>query len=105
MDTAALVAKDSPREGFARARGRLDDHWKKSPAWQKVVLVLLIAIVVLVLIWDWNWFKGPIERRVEAATGREFVIAGDLDVDLHWTQPTVIVNDVMLGNAAWSETD
>ncbi len=105
MDTAATAPTDSPRSGLARARGRLDDHWKKAPTWQKVVLGLLVAIVLLVLLWDWNWFKGPIERRVEAATGREFAIEGDLDVDLHWTRPTVIFNDVVLGNADWSKTD
>jgi len=51
--------------------------------------MLLLALVVLVLLWDWNWFKGPIERRVEAKTGRSFDIGGDLDVEhLGWT-PTI----------------
>jgi AsmA family protein len=105
MDTAAPHAPASPRDRVARVRQRLDDRWKGAPRWQKVLAVVLLAIVVLVLAWDWNWFKGPIERRVETATGRQFEIEGDLDVDLHWTRPTVIANDVVLGNAAWSKTD
>ena len=105
METAASPAPDSPRDRFAHARERLDRQWRGAPMWQKGLVVLLIAIVILIAVWDWNWFKGPIERRVEAATGREFAIEGDLDVDLDWTRPVVIANDVMLGNAAWSETD
>nr|WP_255703335.1 AsmA family protein [Lysobacter sp. GX 14042] len=64
--------------------------------------VLVLAIVVLVLLWDWNWFKGPVERRVEAATGREFEIGGDLDVDLGLV-PTIRADRLRLGNADWSE--
>lgn len=61
-----------------------------------------LLILLLVLLFDWNWFKGPVERRVEAATGREFRIHGDLDVDwVNW-RPTVIGNQVVLGNAEWA---
>ena len=60
------------------------------------------AIVVLVLLWDWNWFKGPVERLVEARTGREFDIAGELDVDLGRVT-TVTADRLRLGNAEWSE--
>lgn len=65
--------------------------------------LLLLLIVLLLLLFDWNWFKGPIERRVEAATGREFRIEGDLDVDWKGFRPTVIADGVMLGNADWAE--
>ena len=105
METAAPPAPESHRDRFVQARERFDRQWRGAPTWQKVLAIVLLAIVVLIAVWDWNWFKGPIERRVEAATGREFAIEGDLDVDLHWTRPVVIANDVMLGNAAWSETD
>ena len=105
METAAPPAPESHRDRFVQARERFDQQWRGAPTWQKVLAIVLLAIVVLIAVWDWNWFKGPIERRVEAATGREFAIEGDLDVDLHWTRPVVIANDVMLGNAAWSETD
>ncbi|MGY1408636.1 AsmA family protein [Luteimonas sp. A611] len=67
-----------------------------------VVGVVAAAIVLLVLVWDWNWFKGPVERLVEARTGREFDIAGDLDVDLGRVT-TVTADGLRLGNAEWSE--
>jgi uncharacterized protein involved in outer membrane biogenesis len=71
--------------------------------WLTAFGVLLLALVVLLLLWDWNWFKGPIERRVEAQTGRRFDIGGDLDVDhLGWT-PTIRAEDLTFGNAAWSK--
>lgn len=63
---------------------------------------MAIAVLVLVLIWDWNWFKGPVERQAQTLTGRSFVIAGDLDVDLG--RVTIIRADgLQLGNAAWSK--
>ncbi|KGM57433.1 membrane protein [Lysobacter arseniciresistens ZS79] len=65
--------------------------------------MLALAIVVLVLLWDWNWFKGPIERQVEARTGREFEIGGDLDVDLGWV-PVITADGLAFGNADWAGT-
>ena len=50
--------------------------------WRTAGVLLLLGLVVLVLLWDWNWLRGPIGRIVQAQTGREFEIAGDLDVDL-----------------------
>ena len=70
--------------------------------WLTAFGILTLAIVVLVLLWDWNWFKGPIERQVEQRTGREFDIAGNLDVDLGWV-PTIRADRVRFGNAAWSK--
>ena len=59
--------------------------------------LLGLAVIVVVLVWDWNWFKKPIERRVSAATGREFHINGDLSVKLAW-QPRISFDRVTLGN-------
>ncbi len=67
----------------------------------RVLLLLLLAL--LWLLFDWNWFKGPIERQVQAATGRDFHIDGDLDVKLGFFRPTVIANGIVLGNSAWAE--
>ncbi|HZX78439.1 AsmA family protein [Lysobacter sp.] len=63
--------------------------------------VIALLIVILIAIWDWNWFKGPVERQVEARTGRSFDIGGNLDVDLGWT-PVVSAEKVRFGNASWS---
>lgn len=65
--------------------------------------MLALALVALIALWDWNWFKGPIERQVQARTGRTFTIGGDLDVDLDWKTPTVRADAVRFGNAAWSK--
>ncbi len=85
-----------------RARRPIDvaaDH-----PWWTVLAVLCIATLVLVLLWDWNWFRGPVERQVEARTGRAFDIGGNLDVDLGRT--TVVRADALrFANAAWSQAD
>ena len=63
--------------------------------------VLLLAILVLVAIWDWNWLRGPVERIVQAQTGRSFEIGGDLDVELGRVT-RVGMGAVRFGNADWS---
>ena len=62
---------------------------------------VLAALVVLLVLFDWNWLKGPVQRIVKAQTGRDFVIAGDLDVDLGRIT-RVRGERVSFGNAAWS---
>ncbi|MDR6991550.1 AsmA family protein [Luteimonas sp. 3794] len=85
----------SPRSRFQRLTS--------SRPLRVVALVLLVAIVLLVLLWDWNWFKGPVERIVEARTGRTLVIGGDLDVDLGRTT-TVRADALRFSNADWSDS-
>ena len=62
---------------LARASNAVTRHPVAAPRWA----CSLLAICVLVALWDWNWFKRPVERQVQARTGREFDIGGDLDVD------------------------
>lgn len=69
----------------------------------RIALALLVlALIVLVLLWDWNWFKRPVERMVEARTGRSFIIGGNLDVDLGRVT-TVRAETLRFGNAGWAE--
>jgi uncharacterized protein involved in outer membrane biogenesis len=92
-------ASTAPGAGarMRHAAGSLRRH-----PWLTTLGVLALAIVVLVLAWDWNWFKRPLERYVQARTGREFRIGGDLDVDLGRT--TVVRADrVRFANAGWSK--
>lgn len=63
--------------------------------------VLLLAILVLVAIWDWNWLRGPVERIVQAQTGRSFDMGGDLDVDLGRVT-RVRMDALRFGSANWS---
>jgi uncharacterized protein involved in outer membrane biogenesis len=69
--------------------------------WQIVLGVLLVALIVLWWVFDWNWFKHPIERRVEAATGRTFKIEGDLSVHLG-VVPRLRAEGLRLSNADWA---
>src|SRR5690554_4624914 len=85
----------------ASRRPRYLDTVARHP-WWTAAAVAALALLVLVLLWDWNWFKGPVERAVEARTGRSFDIGGDLDVDLGSTV-TVRAGGLRLGNADWSE--
>ena len=74
---------------------------RRALAWQIGLLVAAVLLVVLIATWNWDWFKGPVERRVTAATGRPFRIGGHLDVDLG----RVIViraTDLSLRNPPWS---
>jgi uncharacterized protein involved in outer membrane biogenesis len=70
--------------------------------WRTALALLLVAIVALMLLWDWNWLRGPIERMVQAKTGRVFDIGGDLDVELGRTT-RVRMDAVRFGNADWSK--
>lgn len=77
-------------------------HWRHwpPPRWMLVLSAVLLALGVLIAVFDWNWVKGPIERRVAAATGREFTI-GDLDGDLG-SVLHLRVRDARLANAKWA---
>lgn len=66
-----------------------------------VIAVLVLAIAVLLLVWDWNWVKGPVERAVQARTGRRLDIGGDLDVRLGRIS-TLHAENLTFANAAWS---
>lgn len=94
----------APAEGPERRSTSIQSPPAKLRAhpWLFVLALLATGIAVLLLLWDWNWFKGPIERQVEARTGRYFDIGGDLDVDLDWTTPTIRADRLRFGNAAWS---
>ncbi|WP_313320791.1 AsmA family protein [Stenotrophomonas sp.] len=66
-----------------------------------VAAAIIAALVVLILLWDWNWFKGPVERAVQARTGRALDI-GNLDVDLGRTT-TIRGDRITFANASWAK--
>ena len=70
--------------------------------WLTALALLIVALAILIACWDWNWFKGPIERQVQARTGRSFDIGGDLDVDLGRIT-TIRADALRFGNAPWSK--
>ena len=63
----------------------------------EILAAIGLLIVLLLLLFDWNMLKHPIERRVSAATGREFHINGDLSVKLSM-KPRVTLQRMTLGN-------
>jgi len=63
--------------------------------------IALLLLVVIVSAFDWNVARPYIARQVTRSTGRDFEIKGDLEVHLSlW--PRIIANDIVMGNAAWS---
>lgn len=76
--------------------------WPRRHPWLSVLGLIALAVAVLIALWDWNWFKGPIEREVEARTGRKFEIAGNLDVDLGRV-PVIRADGLSFANADWAK--
>ena len=70
------------------------------------LVVLTVAVVVSLGVMlknsDYSRVKDQLDRMVERATGREFVIAGDLQFNLSPT-PTLSVTDVHLANTKWGK--
>jgi len=69
--------------------------------WLRIAVAVVLLLVLLGFVWDWNWLKGPVEGRVEAATGRAFLIGGDLDVDLGRVV-VIEAHDLTLANPGWA---
>jgi AsmA family protein len=67
-----------------------------------IAMALVLLALALLAFMDWNLMRAPIGRWVSDATGRSFVINGDLNVHLG-RQPRIVANDLLFGNAAWSD--
>jgi uncharacterized protein involved in outer membrane biogenesis len=68
------------------------------------VLVLFVAIV-LFFTFGLNTLRGPIQRAVEKASGREFVIEGDFKAVWSWVHPRMRMEGVRFANADWGTAD
>jgi len=86
----------------SRSRWQWRRPGKQGQRWLAVLVFLLALVLLLIALWDWNWFKGPVERAVQAKTGREFHINGNLDVDLGRVV-TVRGDGLTFANAEWSK--
>ncbi|QQQ00202.1 AsmA family protein [Lysobacter enzymogenes] len=76
--------------------------WPRRHPWLSALGLLAAAVAILIALWDWNWFKGPIERQVEARTGRKLQIGGNLDVDLGRV-PVIRADALSFANAPWGK--
>ncbi|KLD80237.1 AsmA family protein [Xanthomonas hyacinthi] len=95
------------REPTSASRGRRRSWpWRRPDGrlrrWPLVLGALLLVLLIVILVFDWNWFKGPVERAVQANTGREFHIDGNLDVALGGTT-TIRGDGLRFANADWSK--
>lgn len=93
---------DDPTPGTRRRSWpwrRPDGHLRR---WPFVIGALILLLLIVILIFDWNWFKAPVERAVQAKTGRAFHIDGDLDVRLGGVT-TLRGDRLRFANADWSK--
>src|SRR5688500_725611 len=70
--------------------------------WLRLLSVIVLASVAVIALWAWDWFKGPIDRQVEARTGRKFEIDGNLDVDLGRVS-VIRADGLSFANAPWAK--
>ncbi|MDP6176107.1 MAG: AsmA family protein [Rhodospirillales bacterium] len=64
------------------------------------VIAVIVAVVAVLLSTDFNQYRGLVAEEAKAATGRDLVISGNLDLNLSLT-PSLSVQGVTLANAAW----
>lgn len=60
--------------------------------------VIFLTLILFLTFADWNAMRGPLTRMASAATGREIVIRGDLDIDPWRLNPLIRVRDLHIGN-------
>lgn len=65
-----------------------------------VAILLLVALGIFIATFDVNRYKDDIIEVVEKQTGRDFDIAGEMQLGISLI-PTIVVDGVTLGNAAW----
>ena len=70
---------------------RQTPFYKRKPSRLALSLsaALLAALAILVILFEWNWLKGPIERAVQARTGRAFH-TGFRIPELHARRKTIL---------------
>jgi uncharacterized protein involved in outer membrane biogenesis len=70
------------------------------------IVVLLVALVAgaftVLMTTDFNDYRDLVQERMKAATGRDLVIAGDIDVSFSLS-PRLSAKQVSFRNAAWSD--
>lgn len=102
MNSPTLPPSDSAPAFDAGTAAAPTRAWPRRHPWLSAFGLLAVAIAILIALWDWNWFKGPIERQVEARTGRKLEIGGNLDVDLGRV-PVIRADALSFANASWAK--
>ncbi len=65
-----------------------------------VLIALVVAGVAVLSSMDFNEYKSLIAEKAKEATGRDLVIAGNLDLNIS-LNPSISVNGVTFSNASW----
>ena len=64
------------------------------------VIALVVAGIAIIKSQDFNAYRSLIAEQVKAATGRDLIIAGDLELELSLS-PALSVEGVTLANTSW----
>ena len=89
-----------PQAGRRRSRWRLVKIGLAAAA--SLVLLAGVAAIIAVSNIDPRDYAGLVTTSVEEATGRKLEINGDIDIALSLT-PGVVIEDITLSNATWSQ--
>lgn len=87
------------RAGARVGEGFSSEPWPRIGIWTGgIVAAFALTLVLFLTFADWNALRGPISRVASAATGREIIIRGNLDVNpWSWT-PEAKVQGLSIGN-------
>lgn len=68
-----------------------------------IVVVLIATPIIALALFDWNNARGWISQKVKERSGRDLVIAGNLDVRPFSFHPKVHVEQLTFSNAPWGD--
>lgn len=68
-----------------------------------LVAMLIAGFIYIALTLDLNPYKPQIEQQASEAMGRPVRIMGDLDWGISWFRPSIVLNKIIVGNAAQPE--
>lgn len=69
-----------------------------------VVLLLVAGFIYLSFALDLNAYKPQVEAQASEAMGKPIRITGDLDWSISWLRPSVVLNDIVVGNEKNAQT-
>ncbi len=91
---------------MAKARGLHSYGCVRTALKWTVWLVLgLLVVLALLILFGLNLLRGPIERGVTEATGRELRIEGDLRPVWNWVYPRFRAENISFANPDWATED
>ena len=65
-----------------------------------LAVALVVAAYAILSTLEFENLRGVVQAEVKAATGRDFVIAGPIELEISFT-PAIAMEDITLANASW----